>query len=89
MLIKSKGFTDKELDRFRALQRTSFDILETMAASLKEGQTEKEVTKSFGTRLPRRWRLFVFPFAGCLVRRAHGLAWQMAGWQVFPKVQIP
>lgn len=46
MLIKSKGFTDKELERFRSLQRTSFGILEAMAASLKEGQTEKDVAKS-------------------------------------------
>ena len=46
MLIKSKGFSDKELDRFRSFQRLSFEILESMAASLREGQTEKEVTKA-------------------------------------------
>lgn len=46
MLIKSKGFSDKELERFRSLQRRSFDILESMAASLKEGQTEKEVARA-------------------------------------------
>ena len=46
MLVKSKGFSETELNWFRDLQRASFRILETMAASLSEGQTEKEVARA-------------------------------------------
>lgn len=46
MLVKTKGFSAEALDHFRDLQRLSFAILETMAASLQEGQTEKEVTRA-------------------------------------------
>ena len=43
MSIKTKGFTDKELSRFRDLQRTSFSILEEAASKLSGGETEKQV----------------------------------------------
>lgn len=46
MLVKTKGFSEAALNRFKSLQRTSFSILEGMAATLKEGQTEKEVTRA-------------------------------------------
>lgn len=45
MLVKSKGFSDKDLAHFRELQKRSFSILETMAANLTAGQTEKEVAR--------------------------------------------
>ncbi len=46
MLVKTRNFSAQALDHFRDLQRLSFSILETMAASLHEGQTEKEVTRA-------------------------------------------
>jgi len=46
MLVKTKNFSADALDHFRDLQRLSFSILESMAANLKEGQTEKEVTRA-------------------------------------------
>ncbi len=45
MLVKTRNFSSAALDHFRDLQRLSFSILETMAASLQQGQTEKEVTR--------------------------------------------
>jgi hypothetical protein len=44
MFIKTRNFTDHQLDHFRELQRTSFSILQAVAGSLKGGETEKEVT---------------------------------------------
>jgi hypothetical protein len=52
MWIRQQGFSDAELDRFRALQRLSFAILEETAAGLAEGCTEQEV----GRALVRRYR---------------------------------
>jgi Xaa-Pro aminopeptidase len=52
MLIRQRGFSDAELDRFRSFQRTSFSILEETAAGLIEGQTELEVARA----LVRRYR---------------------------------
>jgi len=46
MLVKTKNFKAKTLDHFRDLQRNSFAILETVAASLEEGQTEKDVARA-------------------------------------------
>ncbi|MGD2133657.1 MAG: M24 family metallopeptidase [Maricaulaceae bacterium] len=43
MLVKTKSFSDAELDRFAELQRTSFSILEETGAQLAEGDTEEEV----------------------------------------------
>ncbi|MEY2909253.1 MAG: hypothetical protein RLZZ602_1776 [Pseudomonadota bacterium] len=43
MLIKTQGFSDKCLSRFRDLQRMSFSILEETAAGLAGGETEKEI----------------------------------------------
>ncbi len=45
MLVKTRNFSVAALDHFRNLQRLSFSILETMAANLKQGQTEKDVTR--------------------------------------------
>jgi len=45
MLVKTRNFSDAALVHFRDLQRLSFSILEAMAANLKEGQTEKDVTR--------------------------------------------
>ena len=52
MFIKTKNFSASSLDHFRLLQRRSFRILEDMAASLTEGQTEKEIARA----LVRRYR---------------------------------
>ncbi len=52
MLVKSKNFTESELDHFRELQSTSFAILEETAAELYAGQSEKEV----GHLLFKRYR---------------------------------
>ncbi len=46
MLVKTCNFSASALDHFRDLQRLSFSILETMAANLQQGQTEKEVTRA-------------------------------------------
>lgn len=42
-MIKYRNFSGAQLNRFLELQRTSFGILESMAASLKGGETEQEV----------------------------------------------
>ena len=52
MFIRQSGFSERELDHFRTLQRRSFAILEDTAAGLREGQTELEV----GRALFRRYR---------------------------------
>ncbi len=52
MLVKYNRFSASMLDRFRQLQRRSFAILEGMAATLRPGQTEKEVARA----LVRRYR---------------------------------
>jgi len=46
MLFKTKNFSQDALDHFRELQRLSFSILENMAATLQEGQTERDVAKA-------------------------------------------
>ena len=43
MLIKTRGFSETGLSRFRDLQRMSFAILEETAAGLAEGDTKKEI----------------------------------------------
>ena len=53
MLVKTKGFSDAMLARFKELQRLSFSILETAAAELREGQTEKEVARDLVMRYRR------------------------------------
>ena len=50
MLIKSYNFSIQELDRFRHYQRLSFSILESVAAQLEIGQTEKEVARELVIR---------------------------------------
>ncbi|MFT6387715.1 MAG: hypothetical protein ACJAUP_001087 [Cellvibrionaceae bacterium] len=45
-MIKSKNFSQIELARFRDLQRLSFKILESTAAQLVGGESEKEVAHS-------------------------------------------
>ncbi len=52
MLVKTKNFDATTLARFKELQSLSFSILENMAASLTEGQSEKEV----GAALVRQYR---------------------------------
>jgi Xaa-Pro aminopeptidase len=41
--MKISGFTSTELDNFRQYQRASYALLEDVAASLREGETEKDV----------------------------------------------
>jgi Xaa-Pro aminopeptidase len=43
MWFKTRGFSDSELDRFRALQRLSFSILTDEAKRLEPGMIEREV----------------------------------------------
>ena len=43
MFVKTKNFSADELARFKALQRTSFGILQAAAARLTGGETEKDV----------------------------------------------
>lgn len=50
MLVKTKGFSDAMLTRFRELQRLSFFILEEAAAELDDGQTEKEIARDLVLR---------------------------------------
>ena len=44
-MIQSQHFSTAALSRFRQLQRQSFEILETAAAGLNGGETEKEVAR--------------------------------------------
>lgn len=46
MLIKTKNFSSTELERFRGLQRRSFEILESTASNLQGGESEKEIARS-------------------------------------------
>ena len=43
--MKVSGFTPAELDKFKEYQRASYAVLEGVAASLREGETEKDVTR--------------------------------------------
>jgi len=52
MLVKSKNFKPEELNYFRQLQKLSFSILESTAAELQAGQSEKEIARL----LVRRYR---------------------------------
>lgn len=45
MFFKTKNFSNESLSHFRDLQRTSFTILENMAASLTKGQSEKDIAR--------------------------------------------
>lgn len=49
-MIKYRNFKPAQLDRFLALQRTSFGILEEVAASLCGGETEKDVARELVKR---------------------------------------
>ncbi|MGH8481536.1 MAG: M24 family metallopeptidase [Nevskiaceae bacterium] len=48
--MKISGFTESELARFREYQRASYAVLEVVAASLREGETEKDVTRRIRKR---------------------------------------
>jgi hypothetical protein len=50
MLIKTHGFSEKDLSRFRDLQRMSFAILEETAADLVGGETEKDIAHTLVKR---------------------------------------
>ncbi len=50
MFIKTTGFDTSELERFRELQHTCFQIQDKMASELTEGVTEKEVTRELFDR---------------------------------------
>jgi len=50
MFVKTHNFTAAALSHFRELQRTSFAILEEMAAGLVGGETEREVAHSLVKR---------------------------------------
>lgn len=43
-MIKSVGFNHQELEKFKAAQKASYEILESVAASLREGLSERQVT---------------------------------------------
>jgi len=48
--MKISGFTPAELDRFREYQRASYAVLEGVAQSLREGETEKDVARRIRKR---------------------------------------
>lgn len=48
--MKIAGFSEAELDRFKKYQRASYAVLEDVAASLREGETEKEVARRLRKR---------------------------------------
>lgn len=50
MLVRTRDFDRDELDRFLALQRRSFAVLEETAAGLVAGQTEREVARALVKR---------------------------------------
>jgi hypothetical protein len=50
MFIKSKRFTNRELDTFRSRQQTCFQIQTELASELREGVTEKEIAAALFTR---------------------------------------
>jgi Xaa-Pro aminopeptidase len=43
--MKISGFTPAELDRFKEYQRASYAVLEDVASSLREGETEKDAAR--------------------------------------------
>ena len=43
--MKISGFTPAELEKFKEYQRASYAVLEDVAASLREGETEKDVAR--------------------------------------------
>lgn len=48
--MKIDGFTAAELDKFREYQRASYAVLEQVVASLREGETEKDVARRLRKR---------------------------------------
>jgi Xaa-Pro aminopeptidase len=48
--MKVSGFSAEELDKFREYQRASYAVLEQVAGSLREGETEKDVTRRLRKR---------------------------------------
>ena len=50
MLIKTRRFSARQLQRFRDLQRLSFDILEDTASRLRTGDTEKAIAHTLVKR---------------------------------------
>lgn len=50
MFVKTRNFSEDALARFRSLQRRSFSILESTAASLTGGETEKDVAHTLVKR---------------------------------------
>ena len=48
--MKISGFTESELALFREYQRASYAVLEGVARSLREGETEKDVTRRIRKR---------------------------------------
>src|SRR5271154_6734820 len=49
--LQESAFTPAELDRFRHFQKLTFDILEEVSGTLREGETEKAVTKRIHKRV--------------------------------------
>jgi len=50
MFVKAKGFTRSEMDRFRSLQQTCFQIQQELGSELREGVSEKEVAQELFKR---------------------------------------
>jgi Xaa-Pro aminopeptidase len=48
--VKIAGFTPAELARFKEYQRASYAVLESVARDLREGETEKDVTRRLRKR---------------------------------------
>lgn len=54
MWVQTTGFTDEQLGRFRALQQQVYATLESVAADLRPGVTEKEATRWIRRALRRQ-----------------------------------
>ncbi|MGQ0586060.1 MAG: M24 family metallopeptidase, partial [Gammaproteobacteria bacterium] len=48
--MKISGFTAAELDQFKEYQRASYAVLEGVAREMREGETEKDVTRRIRKR---------------------------------------
>ena len=51
--MQESGFSDQQIDRFRAHQRTAFSIQADVVAQLVSGMTEKDVARQLMLR-PQR-----------------------------------
>ena len=80
--MQENGFSDQQIDRFRAHQRTAFAIQESIASSLVAGMTEKDVTRQLmkGYRAAGAQSYFHLPVALFGSRTALPDPWDTLGF---------